>query len=124
MTPLGLSRMELSRTGPSSLTVRGVGGPLVGEMAIPPGSEGLIQPGFARRYDDYGVLVTRVSERGPVEVAFDFSRALDAPELCLFVHDDARLYQLRPPAPGRSQVIVPYSPLDDLPEWVQPEPSS
>jgi hypothetical protein len=124
MTPLGLTRMELTRTGPASMTLRAIGGPLVGEMAIPPGSEGLIQPGFTRKYDDYRVLVTRVSERGPVEVSFDFSRALDASELCVFVHDDARLYQLTPPAPGRSQVIVPYSPLDDLPDWVPREPRS
>jgi hypothetical protein len=59
-----------------------------------------------------------------VEVAFEFARALDAPELCLFVHDDARLYQLKPPAPGGSQVIVPYSPFDDLPDWVPREPRS
>jgi hypothetical protein len=117
MTPIGVERIELSRTGPSSLTLRGIGGPLVGEMAIPPGSEGFIQPGFARTYDDYSVLVTRVSKRGPSEVAFDFSRALDEPELCLFVHDDVGLYQLRPPAIGRSQVIIPGSALNDLLEW-------
>lgn len=117
MTPIGVERIELSRTGPSSMILRGIGGPLVGEMAIPPGSEGFIEAGFARRSEDYRVLVTRVSERGPVEVAFDFARALDSPHLCLFVQDDVRLYPLAPPAIGGAHVIVPHSPLDDLPEW-------
>jgi hypothetical protein len=111
MIPTGIEGIELSRTGASSMVLRAQGGPLVGPMAMPPGSEGLIEPGFARRYADYEVDVKRVGEYGPVEVELRFARDLSAPELCLFVHDDARLYRVRPPAVGASMTIRPSSPL-------------
>jgi len=111
MIPNGITGIELSRTGPSSMVLRALDGPLVGPMAMPPGSEGEIQPGFERRYPDYSVSVKRVGAYGPTQVEFGFARALDAHELCLFVHDDARLYQIEPPAVGGSLVIRPSSPL-------------
>jgi hypothetical protein len=105
MSPLGFDRIELVRTGPASMTLHSLGAPLVGELAIPPGNEGEIQVGYERSYSDYSVRVTRVSERGPIEADFAFSRPLDAPDLCLFVHDDEHLYQLEAPAIGGSAVI-------------------
>jgi hypothetical protein len=111
MIPTGIEGIELSRTGTSSMLLRAQGGPLVGPMAMPPGSEEMIGPGFARRFPDYQVEVKRVEEHGPVEVKFRFARALSAPELCLFVHDDARLYRIKAPAVGGSLTIRPRSPL-------------
>jgi hypothetical protein len=111
MSPLGVDRIRITRTGPLSLTLRSTGGPLVGELALPPGSAGFIQPGMLRRYADYRVLVRRVSERGPVEVDFEFSRTLSDPQLCLFIQDDARLHQVKPPAIDASDEIQLISPL-------------
>jgi hypothetical protein len=107
MIPTGIESIQLTRTGTSSMTLHARGGPLVGPMAMPPGTEGLIAPGLSRRYPDYEVDVKRVEQDGPAEVAFRFARALDAPELCLFVHDDARLYRIRAPAVGGSLTIRP-----------------
>jgi hypothetical protein len=119
MCPLGAQSIEVSRTGPDSLTLRATGGPLVGEMAIPPGDEGVIQAGFERHYPDYAVRVKRVTARGPSEVEFQFSRALDAPQLCIFVQDDTRLYQLKPPQIGHSSVIHFASTLQGLSDWIK-----
>jgi len=119
MSPHGAESIELLRTGTASMTLRASGGPLVGEMAIPPGDQGSIHSGFERHYPDYSVRVKRVSERGPVEVEFEFSRALDAPELCLFVQDDVRLYQLKPPRIGQSNLIRLASPLQNFSDWIK-----
>jgi hypothetical protein len=114
MSPLGIEHIRIVRTGPSSMTMHSTGAPLVGEMAIPPGSEGLIQAGLQRTYPDYRVLVRKVSQRGPVEVDFEFSRPLSDPQLCLFIQDDSRLYQIEPPAIGADNLIQPSSPLQEL----------
>lgn len=111
MIPTGITGIELSRTGPSRMTLRGLGGPLVGPMAMPPGDEGKIQAGFERQYRDYQVKVTRVGEHGPTEVEYGFTRTLDSRELCLFAHDDTGLYQLKPPSVGSSKIIPTRLPL-------------
>ncbi len=120
MIPTGIEGIELARTGPSSMTLNALGGPLVGPMAMPPGTEGSIKPGLERCYPDYEVTVKRVGQHGPEQVAFSFTRSLDAPELCLFVHDDARLYRIKAPALGGSLTIRP-APL--LPAFGASEPA-
>jgi hypothetical protein len=114
MSPLGMERIRIARTGPSQLSLQSSGGPLVGEMAVPPGSDDVFSQGMTRRYDDYSVHVKQVSERGPVDVEFEFARALSDPQLCLFIQDDAHLYQLKPPAAGSDNVIQAVSPLQIL----------
>lgn len=114
MSPLGFDSIALQRTGASSLTMRSQGAPLVGEMAIPPGTHDFFHPGLTRSYDDYRVNVKRVSERGPIEVDVDFSRPLDDPQLCIFVQDDVRLYALERMPIGGVSVLQPVSPLDSL----------
>jgi hypothetical protein len=51
------------------------------------------------------VHVKQVSTRGPVEAEFEFARTLDDPQLCVFIQDDAHLYQLKPLAIGSDYVI-------------------
>ena len=107
MIPTGIAAIELLRTGPASMILRAEDGPLVGPMAVPRGSEGRLQPGFARRYPDYWIEVKRTSDLGPTEVSYGFSHPLDSPELCVFVHDDERLYQIEPPPVGQTLRIEP-----------------
>jgi hypothetical protein len=83
-------------------------------MAIPPGSEDVFHVGMTRRYDDYSVLVKQISERGPIEIEVEFARSLDDPRLCIFVQDDAHLYQLKPPPVGADHVIEAVPPLQLL----------
>jgi hypothetical protein len=111
MSPLGTHEIRVVRTGPSTLTLRSSGGPLVGEMAIPPGSGEVFHVGMTQRYDDYSVVVKEVSPLGPVEIEVTFARSLSDPQLCLFVQDDAHLYQLKPPSMGEQETIDFVSPL-------------
>ena len=115
MIPTGIDSLELVRTGPASLTLRANGGTLLSDMAVPQGSEVRFQPGFSREYADFNMHVDRIAEHGPVELSFDFARDLDAPDMCLFVQDDLRLYQIKPPAIGRTLSIKPPSPLSGTP---------
>ncbi|HET8936961.1 MAG TPA: hypothetical protein VFN67_26140 [Polyangiales bacterium] len=110
MSPLGVDRIVIKRTGPARLTMRAIGGPLVGEMAIPPGSGDVFTVGMTRKYPDYSVQVKELSKRGPVEADFEFARTLDDPQLCVFIQDDAHLYQWKPPAVGSDYVIEAVSP--------------
>jgi hypothetical protein len=119
MSPIGAHSIAVHRTGPSSLTLRSSGGPLVGQMAVPPGSEGLFRPGLERRYDDYRVRVTHVSERGPTEIELEFAQPIDAPGMCIFVQDDVRLYQLERLPVGSAHVLHPMSPLQSLSTWLE-----
>jgi hypothetical protein len=114
MAPLGMQSIRIARTGPARLSLRASGGPLVGEMAIPEGSADVFHVGMTRSYEDYSVLVKQLGERGPSEVDVEFARALSDPQLCLFIQDDAHLYQLQPPAVGSDNVIQGTSPLQIL----------
>jgi hypothetical protein len=114
MSPLEMERILITRTGTASLNMQAHGGPLVGEMAIPPGSGEVFRAGMTHKYADYSVHVKQVSERGPVELEFEFARSLDDPQLCLFIQDDGRLYQLKAPAVGSNNVIETVSPFQIL----------
>ena len=110
MSPIGASRIRIARTGPSSLNLRSTGGPLVGEMAIPPGSGEVFHADLTRNYEDYSVHVRQVRDDGPTEIEFQFARTLDDPKLCVFIQDDARLYQFHPPSVGSDNVLEAVSP--------------
>jgi hypothetical protein len=114
MSPIGAERIRITRTGPASLTMLSSGGPLVGEMAIPPGSGEVFRAGMTRKHADYSVHVKQVSAAGPTEIEFEFARTLDDPKLCVFIQDDARLYQFKPPAVGSDNVIEAVSPFQIL----------
>jgi hypothetical protein len=114
MSPLGMERIRITRTGPAQLNLQSKGGPLVGEMAIPPGSGEVFHAGMTRKLTGYSVHVKQVSERGPTEIELEFARPLDDPQLCVFIQDDARLYQLKPPAIGSDNVIEAVSPFEIL----------
>lgn len=105
MSPIGAERFRITRSGPARLTVESTGGPLVSEMAIPPGSGRVFHVGMTRKYEDYSVHVKQVSDEGPTEIELEFARSLDDPQLCVFVQDDARLYQFQPPPVGSDNVI-------------------
>jgi len=114
MSPIGAERIRITRTGPARLNMQSTGGPLVGDMAIPPGSGEVFRPGMTRKYEDYSVQVKQVSDAGPTEIEFEFARTLDDPRLCVFIQDDARLYQFKPPAVGSDNVIEAVSPFQIL----------
>lgn len=114
MSPIGAERIRITRTGPSRLSMQSTGGPLVGEMAIPPGSGEVFHAGMTRKYEDYSVHVKQVTPQGPTELDFEFARKLDDPRLCVFIQDDARLYQFKPPAVGSDNVIEAVSPFQIL----------
>lgn len=114
MSPIGAERIRITRTGPASLTMLSSGGPLVGEMAIPPGSGEVFHADMTRKHEDYSVHVKQVSAAGPTEIEFTFARTLDDPKLCVFIQDDARLYQFEPPAVGSDNVIEAVSPFQIL----------
>jgi hypothetical protein len=114
MSPIGAERIRLTRTGPARLSMLSSGGPLVGEMAIPPGSGEVFHVGMTRKYEDYSVHVKQVSAQGPTEIEFELARTLDDPQLCVFIQDDARLYQFKPPAVGSDNVIEAVSPFQIL----------
>ena len=114
MSPIGAERIRITRTGPARLTMQSSGGPLVGEMAIPPGSGQVFHVDMTRKYEDYNVHVKQVSAAGPTEIEFEFARALDDPKLCVFIQDDARLYQFKPPTVGSDNVIEAVSPFQIL----------
>lgn len=114
MNPLGMQSIVITRTGPARMTMRASGGPLVGEMAIPPGSGEVFQVGMTRKYEDYSVHVIELSERGPSAVELEFARSLDDAQMCVFIQDDAHLYQWKPPAVGADYVIKAVSPFQAI----------
>jgi hypothetical protein len=83
-------------------------------MAVPPGSGDLFRADMTRKYEDYSVHVKQVSDQGPVDIEIEFARVLDDPRLCVFIQDDARLYQFKPPAVGSDKVIEAVSPFQIL----------
>ena len=56
------------------------------------------------------MVVIDKMQAGAAPADFEFARTLDDPQLCVFIQDDAHLYQWKPSAIGSDYVIEAVSP--------------